>query len=102
MRIIYIPAAVREFEEKLERIAKNPFTTHSVQDFLDDMSQLETEIMQHPGQRPVLGADPGWFRVGPSRVYSYSLIYRLKNGNAYVVAAAAPTRRPFYWLRRKD
>jgi hypothetical protein len=59
MKIIYIPVAARELEEKLERIAKNPFTTHSNQDFLDDIARLEKEIEQHPGRRPVLGAAPG-------------------------------------------
>jgi hypothetical protein len=101
MKIIYIPAAAREFEEKLERIAKNPFTTHSLQDFLDDIQDLEHKIRDHPGDRPVLGASVGWFRVGPSKIYSYSLIYRLREGNAYIIATAAPARRPLYWSHRK-
>jgi hypothetical protein len=101
MQIIYLPIAAREHDEKLDRIAARPFTTHSVKDFLDDIALLEAEIRNRPGQRRVFGAPSGWFRVGPSRIYSYSLIYRLDGETAYIVATAAPARRPFFWLRRK-
>jgi len=101
MKIIYTPLAAREHDEKLERIARQPFTTHAVKDFLDDIAFLEQRILAQPGQRRVPGAGPGWFRVGPSPIYSYFLIYRLQEGNAYVVATAAPARRPLFWIRRK-
>jgi hypothetical protein len=78
----------------LARIAQHPFTTHSIRDFVEDMAGLEAEILAHPGQRPVRGAPPGWHRVGPSRIYAYSLIYRLKDGNAYIVATAAARTSP--------
>jgi hypothetical protein len=29
------------------------------------------------------------------------LIYRIHEGNAVIVAVAAPERRPLYWKRRK-
>jgi hypothetical protein len=101
MRISYIPAAEFEHDNKLERIAQRPFTTHAVSDFLQDITFLENEMRVHPGLRPVLGAPSGFFRVGPSPIYSYTLIYRLRDGDAHVVAVAAPGRRPFYWVRRK-
>jgi len=101
MRILYISVAALEHDSKLERIAQRPFTTHSVSDFLQDIAHLEKEIHVHPGQRPARGAPAGFFRVGPSPIYSYSLIYRLRDGDAYVVAVAAPGRRPLYWVRRK-
>jgi hypothetical protein len=101
MRIFYIPAAEFEYDRKLERIAQRPFTTHSVADFVEDIAHLESEIRSHPGLRHVSGAPKGFFRVGPSPIYSYGLIYRLRRGDAYVVAVAAPGRRPLYWVRRK-
>jgi hypothetical protein len=101
MRILYIPVAEFEHNSKLERIAQRPFTTHSVSDFLQDIAYLEDQIRIHPGLRAALGAPLGFFRVGPSPIYSYSLIYRLRDGDAYVVAVAAPGRRPLYWVRRK-
>ena len=93
MHIYYLSIAAREYDEKLARIAQRPFTTHSIRDFIEDLAWLEAEILARPGQRLVRGALPGWYRVGPSRIYSYSLIYRLKDGNAYIVATAAPGRR---------
>jgi hypothetical protein len=101
MRIFYIPAAEAEHDSKLERIALRPFTTHSVSDFLQDIACLENEILAHPGLRPVPGAPLGFFRVGPSPIYSYSLIYRLREGDAYIIAVAAPGRRPLYWAGRR-
>ena len=101
MRIFYIRAAELEFESKLQRIAQRPFTTHSVSDFLQDIAHLENEVRIHPGLRRVSGAPAGFFRVGPSPIYSYSLIYRLRDQDAYVVAVAAPGRRPLYWNRRR-
>ncbi len=101
MIIRYLPAADREYKEKLARIALRPFTTHSIKDFIEDIVRLEAEILAHPGQRPIRGAPAGWFRVGPSRIYSYSLIYHLRDGEVIVVATAAPGRHPFYWKRRR-
>jgi len=100
MKIFYIPAAEVEYDKKLERIALRPFTTHSISDFLEDIARLENDILAHPGLRPAGGAPPGFFRVGPSPIYSYHLIYRLRDGDAYVVAVAAPGRRPRYWIKR--
>lgn len=85
MRIFYLPVARDEYERKLKRIALRPFTTHSITDFLDDMTYLEDQICAHPGLRPAAGAPPGFFRVGPSPTYSYHLIYRLRDGNAYIM-----------------
>ena len=101
MKIIYLRAAEVEFDRKLARIALRPFTTHSIWDFLHDIQRLEDEIRLHPGLRRVPNGPPEFFRVGPSPVSSYSLIYRLRDGDAYVIAVAAPQRRPFYWTRRK-
>jgi hypothetical protein len=101
MRIFYIPAAEFEHDSKLERIAQRPFTTHSVSDFLLDIAYLENEIRAHPGLRPAPKAPVGFFRVGPSPIYSYSLIYRLRDRDAYVIAVAAPGRRPHYWVKRR-
>ncbi len=100
MNIFYIRPAELEFERKLARIALRPFTTHSISDFVQDIEALEEKILRHPGLRAAPGAPPGFFRVGPSRIYSYSLIYRLRDGDAFVVAVAAPQRRPLYWKRR--
>jgi hypothetical protein len=100
MQILYVRAAELEYERKLARIALRPFTTHSVLDFVDDIRTLEDEICRHPGLRAAPGAPPGIFRVGPSRIHSYSLIYRLSAGDAYIIAVAAPQRRPLYWIRR--
>ncbi len=101
MKIIYLRAAEAEFERKLARIALRPFTTHSIADFLHDIEKLEGEIRLHPGLRRVPNGPQGFFRVGPSPIYSYSLIYRLRDGDAYIIAVAAPQRRPLYWIRRK-
>jgi hypothetical protein len=101
VKIIYLRAAEAEFERKLARIALRPFTTHSISDFLHDIQRLEEEIRLHPGLRPVPHGPPEFFRVGPSRIYSYCLIYRLREGDAYIIAVAAPQRRLFYWIRRK-
>jgi hypothetical protein len=100
VRIFYIRPAELEYERKLARIALRPFTTHSILDFVQDIEALEKEILRHPGLRVALGAPPGFFRVGPSRIYSYSLIYRLRDGDAYIIAVAAPQRRPLYWKGR--
>jgi hypothetical protein len=100
VKINYVRAAEMEYERKLARIALQPFTTHSLSDFVRDIHALEDEILAHPGLRVAPGAPPGIFRVGPSRIYSYSLIYRLGDGDAYVIAVAAPQRRPLYWKRR--
>jgi hypothetical protein len=101
VKIIYLRAAEAEFDRKLERIASRPFTTHSISDFLHDIQGLEDEIRLHPGLRRVPNGPPEFFRVGPSPIYSYSLIYRLRDGDAYVIAVAAPQRRPLYWAGRK-
>ena len=101
MRILYVPEAEFEHDGKLERSAQRPFTTHSVSDFLQDIAYLEDEIRAHPGLRRASGAPSGFFRVGLSPIYSYGLIYRLRDGDAYVVAVVAPGRRPLYWVRRR-
>lgn len=99
MRIFYIAAAEFEHDRKLERIAQRSFTTHSVSDFLQDIADLENKIRLYPGLRHVPGAPNGFFRVGPSPIYSYSLIYRLRDEDAYIVAVVAPSRRPLYWVK---
>jgi len=101
MKIVYLRAAELEHDLKLERIALRPFTTHSISDFLEDIACLEKDILAHPGLRPMAGAPSGFFRVGPSPIYSYHLIYRLRDGDACVVAVVAPGRRPRYWAKRK-
>lgn len=101
MKINYLPAAQAEYKRKLESIALRPFTTHSVRNFIEDIEYLEREILRRPGARRIPEAPLGYFRVGPSPVYSYSLTYRIRDGNIYIVAVAAPGRRPLYWLRRQ-
>jgi hypothetical protein len=100
VNIFYLRPAELEYEQKLARIALRPFTTHSVVDFIEDIQTRKNEIRTHPGLRAVPGAPPGYFRAGPSRLHSYSLIYPAAEGNAYVIAVAAPQRRPLYWKGR--
>jgi hypothetical protein len=101
MKLVYLTPARLEYERKLARIAQRPFTTHSVADFIEDIERLEAEILLHPGLRRVTNAPAGYYRSGPSKIYSYFLIYRLHKGNAIIVAVSAPERRPLYWRRRK-
>jgi len=101
VKLIYLSPARREYEEKLARIALRPFTTHSVLAFIEDVERLEAEIIRHPGLRRVADAPAGYYRSGPSKIYSYFLIYRLQEDTAVIIAVAAPERRPLYWRRRK-
>jgi hypothetical protein len=100
MKLIYLEPARLEYERKLARIAQRPFTTHSVEDFIEDIERLEAEIRLHPGLRKVADAPAGYYRSGPSKIYSYFLIYRLHEKNAVIVAVSAPERRPLYWKKR--
>jgi hypothetical protein len=56
MQIIYLPVAEREHDEKLERIAAHPLTTHSIRDFLDDIRSLKPKFEPIPdyAKLPVL------------------------------------------------
>jgi hypothetical protein len=101
MKLVYLMPARREYERKLARIALRPFTTHSIADFIEDIERFEAEILLHPGLRKVAKAPTGYYRSGPSKIYSYFLIYRIHEGNAVIVAVSAPARRPLYWRRRK-
>jgi hypothetical protein len=101
MKFVYLTPARREYKRKLARIALRPFTTHSISDFIEDIERLEAEILLHPGLRKVAKAPAGYCRSGPSKVYSYFLIYRIHEGDAIIVAVSAPTQRPLYWRRRK-
>ena len=101
MKLVYLTPARKEYERKLARIALRPFTMHSVEDFIEDIERLESEILLHPGLRRVANAPEGYFRSSPSKIYSYFLIYRIDDDTALIVAVAAPERRPLYWKRRK-
>jgi len=101
MKLVFLTPARKEYERKLARIALRPFTTHSVEDFIDDIERLEAEILLHPGLRSVANAPAGYYRSDPSKIYSHFLIHRIHEKNAVVVAVAAPERRPLYWRRGK-
>lgn len=100
MKMVIHPAARTEFDRKVEYFRRRGLLFNSAELFVDEIEQALGEIVDEPGKCRMPGV-PGYFRVGPTERFSFSLIYRLEGDEIHVIAIAAPQRRPGYWRRRR-
>jgi hypothetical protein len=101
MRIVIHPAARREFDHKVGYFRRRGLLFNSAELFIDEIERGLREILENPGKRRMPGA-PGYFRVGPTERFSFSLIYQITETDIEVIAISAPQRHPGYWKRRKS
>jgi plasmid stabilization system protein ParE len=100
MRVVLHPSAQREFDEKITYLLRHGLVPNAAELFIDEIEQAIAQIEKAPGKRRLSGR-PGYYRVGPTKRFSYSLIYQISGDLIEVLAVAAPQRRPAYWRKRR-
>ena|ERR1700761_5575983 len=98
--IIIHPLAQGEFERKISWLKKHGYLVNAPARFQEEIQEAFRELSQKTQHRGVAKV-PGCYRLGPTRTFRYSLIYQWSGTTIYLVAIAAPERRPGYWRRRK-
>jgi hypothetical protein len=94
------PTRQGEFERKISWLKKHGYLVNAPAMFYDEMQATLRELSQLAHHRAILNA-PGYYRLGPTPTFRYSVIYQVMGTTIYLVAFAAPERRPGYWRRRK-
>ena len=100
MKIVIHPLAQREFEVKIRWLKERGYLINSAEIFYDEIQAGLEDLRSRVHHRELADA-PGYYRLGPTRTHSYSLIYTMQDGAIHLVAIAAPQRRPGYWKRRR-
>jgi hypothetical protein len=98
--IIIHPFAQKEFERRIVWLKKRGYLVNSAEIFHSEIQEALDQLVRQEHHREIPDA-PGYYRVGPIRTHRYSMIYKMKENTIYLVAFAAPQRRPGYWRRRK-
>ncbi len=91
--IIIHPQAQSEFERKIGWLKKHGYLVNAPAMFYDEIQEAFLELSQRTHHREI-AKSPGYFRLGPTKTFRYSLIYRVSGATVYLVAIAAPERRP--------
>jgi plasmid stabilization system protein ParE len=99
MKLVIHPAAQKEFDRKVDYLHAKGILPNAADLFVDEIERGLDEIRNSPGKRKIPGTR-GYFRVGPTERFSYSLIYQISGDTIEVLAISAPQRRPGYWKRR--
>ncbi len=89
-----------EFSRKVDYLLQNGVLPNAAELFVEEIERALNEIRIRPGKSTMPGARK-YFRLGPTKRFSYSLIYRITNEAIEVLAIAAPQRRFGYWKNRK-
>ena len=94
--VILHPAALQEFQEAVAWYQQRSAGT--AERFASEVQRTLEVIGEQPERF-------GWydqeFREAPTRLYPYSLIYRvLPSGDVQIIAVAHASREPDYWRRR--
>jgi hypothetical protein len=100
MTIIIHPFAQGEFERQIRWLKKNGYLVNSAELFHHEIQAGLDDLSKRSHHREITTA-PGYYRVGPTPMFSYSLIYKIVDAKIYLVAIAAAQRCPGYWKRRK-
>lgn len=98
--IIIHPLAQGEFERKIKWLKKHGYLVNAPAMFYEEIQEALHKLSQLGHHREIVKV-PGYYRLGPTRTFRYSLIYQRSETTIYLVAFAAPQRRPGYWRRRK-
>jgi hypothetical protein len=100
MKIIIHPSAQKEFERQILWLKKYGYLVNSAEVFYNEIQAALDDLGRRTHHREIVDAH-GYYRVGPTPIFSYSLIYRVVENQIHLLAIAAPQRRPGYWKRRK-
>ena len=100
MKIIVHPLAQKEFERKILWLKKYGYLVNSAEIFYNEIQASLDDLARRTHHREVIDA-PGYYRVGPTPTFTYSLIYKIVENQIHLLTIAAPQRRPGYWKRRK-
>lgn len=100
MKIIIHPLAQIEFERQIRWLKKYGYLISSAEIFYNEIQAALDDLGSRTHHREVVDAS-GYYRVGPTPTYSYSLIYKIVENEIHLLAIAAPQRRPGYWKGRK-
>jgi hypothetical protein len=98
--IVIHPLAQGEFERKIRWLKKHGYLINAPKIFNDEIQKAFLELGRRAHHRAI-APNSGYYRLGPTRRFRYSLIYQLSGTTIYLVAIAAPERRPGYWRGRK-
>jgi len=80
---------------------KNPFTTRVVANFIAEIESAEKAILHDPERFPVLPGKSQYRRFGPTKIYRFTVVYQIVDGDLHILAVAHPARRPYYWIKRR-
>jgi mRNA-degrading endonuclease RelE of RelBE toxin-antitoxin system len=100
MKIVIHPAAQKEFDRKVDYLRENGLLPNAADLFVDEIERALEQIRNDPGKRRMPGTQ-GYYRLGPTERFSYSLIYQISDDTLEVLAISAPQRRPGYWKPRR-
>jgi plasmid stabilization system protein ParE len=100
MKLVVHPAAQKEFDRKVDYLHRKGILANAAELFVDEIEQALVQIQLEPGKQKMPRA-PGYFRVGPTKRFSYNVIYQVTGDTIEVIAISAPQRRPGYWKRRR-
>ena len=100
MKIITHPLAQKEFERQILWLKKHGYLINSAEIFYNEIQTSLDDLGKRTHHRKIIDA-PGYYRVGPTPTYSYSLIYKIVGSEIHLLAIAAPQRRPGYWKGRQ-
>jgi hypothetical protein len=99
MRIIRHPRAQMELEQQLLWLKKHGLQINSPELFFHEIQAALEELRARTHHRE-MAETPGYFRLGPTPIFSYSLVYKIHDDEIHLLAIASPHRRPRYWKRR--
>jgi len=99
--ILYHPAARREYDLQVALLMKRPFTTQVVANFIEEIEAAEKAILRDPERFALVRGKNQYRRFGPTKIYRFNVIYQVVGSDLHILAVAHPSRRPYYWIRRR-
>ncbi len=100
MKVIIHPEARREFDEQVDYLHSHGVLPNAAELFIDEIESAlkQIQVRLRGGRFP---GRENYFRAGPTKRFSYSVIYQINGETIEVLAIAAAPRRPGYWKRRR-
>lgn len=95
MKLRTVHAASRELDEAA--IYYSLRSTKLAQQFLEAVEAANDEVSKHPLRRPLFDGRSRRLHVAG---FPYSVIYRVRSNEIFIVAYAHAKRRPGYWKDR--
>jgi hypothetical protein len=100
----YDEGAIRDYLDRVRWLRKQQVAQKVISDFVSEIEGLEADISADGNRFPVIDGSrakgDAIYKAEPTRKHKYSLIFILEGKKAYILAVAAPERRPGYWLKR--